>query len=293
MIPSLPRLGLAALGLVLASVSASAMDWPIAPPRFAATFGTFAKGRVIVGTALAAEEGVVRSSEDGEIAFASEEGSHPAGLPMPLGSFAIVEHQRGMAAVYSHLAPGTLPARTAKLKAGDPIGRPGRSGWIEGSGVLFQVFDRRAGNWVNPLLVLPPLADDKPPVIRSLALSREGKTYILGESSSLPQGTYRVSVEVSDPADSPWTAGPLAPYMIRLSIDGVEAAKYVFDVAKGSNGKLSLFSASPVDADVLKTADGRYLLVEQLFPRGKVTMEARVEDAVGNKRSSSWTFLVE
>jgi hypothetical protein len=282
-----------AIAMACACVSASAMDWPLAPPRFAATFGTYAKGRVVLGTAIASEEGFVKSSDDGEIAFSVEEGTHPADLPLPLGSFAVIEHQRGMAAVYSHIAPGTLSTRSKKIKAGDPIGRPGRSGWVEGQGVLFQVFDRRAGSWVNPVLVLPPLAEGKPPAIRSLALSRAGKTYVLGEVPSLPQGTYRVSVDIVDPADSPWVVGPLAPYSIRLSIDGVEVTKYYFDIAKASDGKLSLFSVSPVEVGSLKTPEGRYLLVERLFSRGRVTMEARVEDAAGNKRSASWTLLVE
>jgi hypothetical protein len=282
-----------AIAIAIACAPASAMDWPLAPPRFAANFGTYAKGRVIAGAAFASEEGLVRSAEDGEIAFAVEEGSNPSGLPMPLGSFAVVEHQRGMAAVYSHLAPGTLATRVPKLRSGDPIGRPGHSGWVEGSGLLFQLFDRRAGAWVNPLLVLPRLADDKPPVIRSLALSGGGKAYVLGATSSLPQGTYRVSADIADPADSSWAAGPLAPYSIRLSIDGVESAKYVFDTARGSGGKLFLFADSSVRADALKTPEGRYILVERLFSRGRVTIEVRVEDAAGNRRSASWTFLVE
>jgi hypothetical protein len=261
--------------LALALGTAWAMDWPVAPPRLAATFGTFSKGRVLEGVALAADEGLVRSAEDGEISFILEEGAHPAGLPTPLGSFAVIEHQKGMAAVYSHLAPGTLSTYLRKPKAGDILGKPGSSGWVEGPGLLFQVFDRREGAWVNPLLVLPPLADDKPPVIRSLALSRSDRTYVLGETKALPQGTYRISVDVADPADSSWVAGSLAPYSIRLAIDGVEAKKYAFDTAKRSGGRLSLFALSPVNASALRTREGRYFLV------------------AGNKRSASWTLLVE
>lgn len=279
--------------LALACGAASAMDWPLAPPRLAANFGTFAKGRVFMGVAIAADDGIVRSAEDGEISFILEEGAHPAGLPTPLGSFVVIEHQKGLAAVYSHLARGSLSTYLRKPKAGDILGNPGSSGWVEGSGVLFQVFDRRAGSWVNPLLVLPPLADDKPPVIRSLALARSDKTYILGETASLPQGTYQVSVDVADPASSSWVAGPLAPYVIRLSVDGVEATKYVFDVAKGRGGKLSLFALSPVSAGALRTKDGRYTLAERLFSRGRTAIEVRVEDVAGNKRSASWTLLVE
>ena len=289
--PAPRRCLFAALALIGGGIWA--MDWPLAPPRLAATFGTSAKGRIVEGIALAADEGLVRSAEDGEISFILEEGAHPALLPTPLGSFAVIEHQKGMAAVYSHLAPGTLSTYLRKPKAGDILGKSGSSGWVEGPGLLFQVFDRRAGAWVNPLLVLPPLADDKPPVIRSLALSKADRTYILGETKALPQGTYRISVDVADPADSAWVAGPLAPYSIRLAIDGVEARKYVFDTAKRSGGKLSLFALSPTDASALRTKDGRYYLAERLFSRGRAVIEVRVEDAAGNKRSASWTLLVE
>jgi hypothetical protein len=283
----------ASLALCMAAAGLCAMDWPLSPPRLAATFGTFAKGRLISGIALSGEDGLVRSAEDGELSFEMEEGHRRGILPSALGSFIVMEHQRGMAALYSHLAPDSLTPSLETVKKGDSLGRPGSSGWIEGPGLLFQVFDRRASSWVNPLLVLPPLADDKPPVIRSLALSRGDKTYILGETAALPQGTYRVSVDVADPADSAWTAAPLAPYGIRLSIDGVEAAKYVFDVIRGAEGELRLFALSPVAAAELRTKEGRYALTERLFTRGRAAIEVRVEDAAGNKRSASWTIAVE
>jgi murein DD-endopeptidase MepM/ murein hydrolase activator NlpD len=282
-----------AAALALLGGSAPALDWPLAPPRLAATFGTFAEGRVVTGVALSAEDGLVRSAEAGEISFILEEGSYRGVLPAPLGSFVVIEHQGGMAAVYSHLAPGSLSTYLVAPKAGDILGKPGSSGWIEGPGVLFQVFDRRDLAWVNPLLVLPPLADDKAPVIRSLALSRGGKVYVLGESPSVPQGTYGISADVADPADSAWAAAPLAPFGIRLAIDGVESAKYVFDVSRGVDGRLMLFALDPVSALVLRTREGRYSLAERLFPRGRASIEVRVEDAAGNKRSASWTVIVE
>jgi hypothetical protein len=273
------------------------MDWPLSPPRLAATFGTFAKGRVVAGVALSADQGVVRSADEGEISFSFEEdarsGILPGTMPSPLGSFVVVEHSGGMAAVYSHLAPGSLSTSAVKTRPGDMLGRPGASGWIEGPGAVFQVFDRRAGSWVNPLLILPPLADDKPPVIRSLALSRGEKAYVLGEIASLPQGTYKVSVDIADPADSSWTVGPLAPFSIRISIDGVEAAKDVFDVCRASDGKLRLFALTPVAVDGLRTKEGRYSIAERLFTRGRTAIEVRVEDAAGNRRSAAWTVGVE
>lgn len=280
-------------GLVLEAGPVFAATWPLSPPRLAANFGSFAKGRVIVGVALAGEEGSVHAAEDGEIAFSSEAGTMPSGLPSALGSFVVVEQRGDLAAVYSHLEPGTLSTRERKPKAGDVIASPGRSGWIEGPGVVYQVFDRRAASWVNPYLLLPPVADGAPPAIRSLALTRGAKSYAIASSSSVPQGTYGISVDIADPSDAPWSAGALAPYIVRLSIDGVEIAQEVFDVAKAKGGKLMLFAQSPVEADELRTAEGRYGLAERLFTRGRTVIEVRVEDAAGNKRSASWTVLVE
>lgn len=287
-------IGLALAAFALLGGNAFALDWPLAPPRIAATFGTFAKGRVITGAALSADDGIVRAAEDGEVSFSLDEGMNPSGLPTPLGSFIVLEHQKGMAAVYSHLAPDSRPTTgLVKVNGGDMLGKSGSSGWIEGPGLVFQVFDRRADSWVNPLLVLPPLVIDKPPVIRSLALSRADRVYTLGETASLPQGTYRVSVDVADLGDATWTMGPLAPYSIRLAIDGDEAVNLVFDVAKGVGGRLMFFSGNPIPAGDLKTKEGRYFLTERLFPRGRTSIEVHVEDAAGNKRSASWSVLVE
>jgi hypothetical protein len=283
---------LAAIALIAAAGAAVALDWPLSPPRLAATFGTPAAGRLESGVCLASEDGLVRASEAGELSFCLEEGSHPAGLPTPLGSFVVVEHKGGMAAVYAHLERGTASSRNA-VDAGSTLGKAGSTGWTEGKGVLFEVFDRKEGNWVNPLLVLPPLADDKAPIIRSLALSRGGSTLVLATQSRVPQGSYVISADVADPADSPWTAGPLAPYEIRLSIDGVEAARKVFDVARGAGGELEFFSRERSPMSGLRTAEGRWILAERLLSRGRVSFDLSVGDAAGNKRSSSWTIFVE
>jgi len=290
-----PRIAAAAAAIAAASAfgAASALDWPVFPQRIASTFGSPAAGRLVTGVHLASEGGLVKSSGDGELSFHLEEGRHPAGLPTPLGSLVVVEHGKDLAAVYAHLAPGTASTYLDSVQSGAILGRAGSSGWVEGSGALFEVFDRREGHWVNPLLLLPPLADDKPPIIRSLALSRAGTVNIVGTASRLPQGSYILSADIADPADSPWATGPLAPYQIRLAVDGVELTRKVFDVARGSGGELLFFSGEGLPSSVLRTPEGRWIVAELLLPRGRISLELRVEDAAGNRRSSAWTVIVE
>ncbi len=283
----------AAALLLFACVAAWALDWPLSPVRVAATFGTPARGRFIAGTALAADNALVRALAEGELSFSFEEGSHPSGLPSALGSFAVVEHGHDIAAVYAHLASGSISSYLKTVKAESILGKTGSSGWTEGPGLLLQIFDRRLDQWLNPLLVLPPSGDDKAPVIRSMALVRGTRSYVLGEVPSLPQGSYMITVDVADPSDSPWTAGPLAPLSIRLTMDGAEIAREVFDVAEGKEGHLLLFSRNQRDFAGYRTREGRYVLGERLMTRGKVVFEASAEDASGNRRTVSWSVVVE
>ncbi len=283
----------AAMFLATGGAALRALEWPLSPAGIAATFGTQAKGRIVSGIALAASGGQVRAAGEGELVFAAGEGIGPSGLPSALGAFVVVEHDRRMAAVYSHLASGTVDGSARALGKGEALGASGVSGWAEGEGMLFQVYDREESRWVNPLLLLPPVADEKPPAIRSIVLSRGGDSFVLGDAKSLRQGNYSISLIVSDPSDAAWTAGPLAPYALRLSIDGTQAAKGVFDVARAVGGDLCFFSDPPRPASTLRGAEGGYVLAERLLTRGRVVFEAVAEDAAGNRRTASWTVTVE
>ncbi|HTX72461.1 MAG TPA: M23 family metallopeptidase [Rectinemataceae bacterium] len=269
-----------------------ALDWPLAQVKVAATFGTPAQGRMITGVALAAGDGLVKAVDDGELAFVFDGKTTPSGLPSTLGAFAVVEQQNDLAGVYAHMAAGSVSNYLTVVKRDSILGKVGSSGWSEGPGLLFELFDRKRGDWVNPLLVLPPAPDDKAPVIRSVALSSGDKTYVLGETSSIPQATYRISADIVDPSDAPWTAGPPAPYTIRLSIDGTEIVRRVFDVAVAANGELGFFTQDTSSATGLRTPDGRYLLGERLLARGRSTIELSAEDANGNRRSVSWSVTI-
>ena len=281
------------LACVNGGAALAALEWPLAQSGIAATFGTQAQGRIVTGLALAAEGGLVRAAGDGELVFAAEEGVGPSGLPSALGTFMVVEHERGMAAVYAHLSPGTAADRAREIRSGDPLGATGASGWAEGPGMLLQVYDRQESRWVNPLLLMPSRADQKPPVIRSLTLMRGGESFVLGEARVVRQGTYLVALTAADAPEAAWIAGPLAPFSMRLTIDGTVAAKGTFDVARAEGGEVAFFSESPRPASGLRGPGGGYVLVERLFTRGKVLFEANVEDASGNRRSASWSVVVE
>lgn len=287
-------LGCAALAVL--APGASALDWPLADPRPAATFGTPAKGRFVGGILLASESGLVRAAGEGELVYYSDGASTTAvsGLPSTLGSFALVEHERGMTGLYAALAPASVSSYLVKARAGSILGMAGASGYAEGPGLLFAVYDRGAARWVNPLLLLPALKDKTQPLIRSAALVRGGKSYALGETKSVPQGEYAVAIDVVDPLDAPWSAGSPAPYYLRLVVDGAKAAELDYDVIEGRSGRLVLFpGAAPKSRSDYLLPDGRALIAERSFRRGRSVIEVLVRDYAGNERSASWSIAVE
>ncbi len=273
----------------------SALEWPLDEPRPAATFGTPARGRLLSGLLLAADAGLVRSIGDGELVYHRDGGSSTDVSPFPstLGSFAIVEHERGIAALYAGLAPGSVSSYLNKTRAESILGGVGSSGWIEGRGLFLALFDRPAARWVNPLLLLPALPDRTPPLIRSAALVREGKSYALGETKSLPQGEYLVALDLFDPLDASWSVGTSAPYYVRLVVDGAKVAELRYDVLLAREGRLVLFPEAAVDRASYLLPDGRAALTRLFFRRGRAVIEALVRDYAGNERKTSWSVLVE
>jgi len=258
-----------------------------------ASFGTPARNRFTTGVMLAATDGLVRASSAGEIIFAADENRKRSALPSILGSFVALEHEGGMIGLYAGMEGGTVSSYLARVKPGDLLGRTGASGPMDGEGLYFSVFDRKAARWVNPLLLLPKLAESRPPIVRSAALVGTSRTWILGDSRPVPQGTYSVAIDVFDPTSAAWSMGPSAPYSIRLVVDGVKIVELIFDIASERDGRLSLFSSIPKDYAAYRHSDGRIILGSRLFYRGKALVEVYVSDYAGNERSFAWSVVIE
>lgn len=281
---------------VVLVVGAHALESPLPASAAAATFGSPSRGRVLLGLLLAdtaAPSGgsAVRAAAPGELVFAREAENPHTSLPSALGAFVAVEHQRGILGLYSGLAPGSAAGYLSQVKTGDLLGASGRSGWSEGPGLLFSLWDREAGRWVNPLLFLPPMPDQRQPAIRSAALGSGSRVYVLGETRSVPQGSYTVSVDVADPQDAPWSLPAAAPYSVRLLVDGRKVAELAFDVAEYREGGLSL--ARDGSKAGFRGPDGRIVLLQRHFPRGRTLVELLVRDHRGNERQASWTVTFE
>jgi hypothetical protein len=99
------------------------------------------------------------------------------------------------------------------------------------------VYDRETSSILNPLSLLPPLRDTQPPVIRSILLKIGETVTPIQPGASVPPGQGEILAEAYDPREDVRFLWAMAPYSIRLTVNGKEVSKIVFDSLQVKDGK--------------------------------------------------------
>jgi hypothetical protein len=154
----------------------------------------------------------------------------------------------------------------------------------------YYFYDAREQRFLNPVVALPALPDDRPPLFRSVVLRMDGVDTPLESNRSLKQGSYEL---VLDSVDTTAAGGNSPPYEIRVSIDGVERVRRVYDGAWADDGKRLLFTASPVDEASHQLEDGRILLGSFQLTRGRTVISLAALDYAGNRREVTYSMLIQ
>ncbi len=292
MVRTVRRLLVTILACAIPAAGPAALEWPIAGGVPALTFGSRRAGRFLPSMAVGPAGAPVRAVSPGEITFLFDGDKLPSGLPCPLGGIVAMSHPDGMISVYGRMERGSLPFYLRSVAAGDILGRAGTSGYFAGREASFTLFDRVKRQYLNPQVLLPPVRDDRAPAVRGVFLAAGGRTYPLGETRTLRQGTYEVVADILDPLSAP-DAAPRAPYSIRLLIDGKEVVRYLYDAARAEDGRLRFFGPARRDSDSYFLDDGRIRLGQFLLARGRTTLVLLVSDYAGNEKETGGVLLVE
>lgn len=268
------------------------LEWPVSGGAPILTFGSFQAGRFYPSMTAGPEGAPVRAVGAGEIGFLFDGDKLPSGLPCPLGSFVALSHPDGMISVYGRMERGSLPRYLRSVSSGDVLGRSGSSGYYAGREASFTLFDRVKRQYLNPQVLLPPVRDDRAPLVRGMYLAAGDRLLPLGETRSVRQGTYEIIADIQDPLN-PADPRPRAPYSIRLIIDGKEVVRYLYDAARADSGRLLFFGSARRDSGAYFLADGRLRLGSFLLARGRMTVVLIVSDYAGNEREAGGVILVE
>jgi hypothetical protein len=282
--------------LSLAAARPSAFDWPVKKVVISATFGENRGDHFHAGIDLAGGEQDVMPIAAGEVVFSFEEGEDPCSVPVGLGSFLVVEHQGGVRSLYAHLAKGSMDRKAGMLDGSRPLGRVGETGYSVGKHLHLAIIDSEMRSLINPLLVLPPLADRQSPSIREIFLRSGSELEALRSGAQVKPGGAEILATLYDLREDVKFAWRLAPYRISLHQDGREVASLLMDglherPAKAGGPELALLQSN---LSFRQVYDGQWLyrLGELRFLAGQITLSVIAEDYAGNENARDLALRV-
>jgi hypothetical protein len=274
--------------MVLCLLSAAmlpALDWPVQGKLITGTFGQLRGDRFQCGIDIGGGEQDVFPVNEGELIFSSDgEDGGVSSVPRGLGTVAVLSHQGGLVSIYAHLKAGSVSVERRNYTTGVRLGMSGDTGASSGTGLHLMLLDRESGAFLNPLGLLPPLMDRQAPVIRSLEARSAGVSWPLEDKTILPSGPLEILVDTYDPrADVPF-AWPMAPYSVRLSLNGKEISRILFQSVIVKEGR-SLLSGTGWTAREVYAGD-RLLRCATIEPIGGAShLVVSVRDYAGNENT--------
>lgn len=282
-------LALAASALMAASVSA--LDWPVKQTVLTATFGENRWDHFHDGIDIGGGAQPVHPAADGQVLFTYDEGKDPRDLPTGLGSFVVLQNGPELRTLYAHLRRGSIATNTA-VTTSDVIGIMGDTGDSLGRHLHFEVIEPAKDEIVNPLTLLPPLADSVKPVIQSVSIERGKKLTPLQPTMTVAGGPVALVVDAYDPSQYVQYFDPMSPYEIEATLNGKQVLHVTYDALKNTNGTEYLLSSDQRDYKNYYLGTWEVRLGTFPLETGEARLTVMARDIAGNETSRSFVLKV-
>lgn len=270
----------------------SALEWPVQHGILTATFGENRWGHFHDGIDIGGGGQAIHPAADGKVLYTYDEGSDPRALPTGLGSFMVIQHDKQFRTLYAHMQRGSVLRDKPEVTTAEVIGIEGDTGDSLGRHLHFEVIDREKGEVINPLTLLPLLADTRRPIIVSVSIERNKKLIRLSSAPILDGGEVALIVNAYDPSQYVSYFDPMAPYEIEASLNGRELFNVTYNALKDKNGERYL---APSDS---RTFDNYYVsrwgvrLGSFRLSSGAARLTVTVRDIVGNESVETFDIVV-
>ena len=268
-----------------------AFQWPVDSRVLTATFGESRWDHFHTGIDIGGGAQKVRPVESGEVVYyqdgAAREGTPPSGL----GTFLVIEHERGIRSLYAHLEPGSVSELPPHVGLDTVIGTIGDTGASLGKHLHLEIIDSEIGSYVNPLLVLPSLPDTVTPDIKSVRYvsddaDEETQPVPLVRGARVPSGEHRLLIELYDRSEYVAYFCPMSPYRITGFINGSEAFDFTMDSLSEKNGELVIGRGNATTSFADLYHDDWVVESGPIpFRVGEIQLEIVARDLVGNEAS--------
>lgn len=281
------RLAILPVLLCCCIVTVKAFDWPVATSLLRHGFGTYRQG-FMKGIEFSAAADAVLPVAPGELIFHAQGRQLAGGYPIVGGSLLVLAHAAAMTSVYTGLSAGAAGSVALFFDRSAALGFV-RSG-VDGRNPVFYLYDVKEMRYINPILVLPAIADERPPLFNSVTLRSAEGDVRLEALTTIRQGVHELIVDVVDPGI---VGAAMMPLVLRLSINGVERLAWRQDGAWADAGRTRLFTGSGVLAASYHLDDGRIRLGSHTFNRGRSSINLTAIDQAGNRRDAAFALVVQ
>ncbi len=283
---------IAFLAAIVLSLPLIAWQWPVARRIVTGNFGESRDDHFHAGIDIGGGEQEVHPILDGELVFRYDEDTDYTTLPRGVGTFAVLQHTGKYLSMYCHLKRGSIPQDRTTFTAADTLGIEGETGFSEGKHLHVEVFDIQDSSFINPLIPLPPLVDRQPPLIRDIELKRGTTVISLYQGATVTPGQAELLAEVYDTREDVKYLWPMAPYSVRVAVDGKEVSRIVFD-SLSVKGGVMLAGGTALSASDVYEPDGRMMRLGTVELRGGEThLLIAARDYAGNEAVKEIFFTV-
>lgn len=263
-----------------------AMDWPLEGGRYRFGFGSYRK-IFLPGIEFPADGSVIKAPQDGEVLFCTSGSDILGSYPLYGNSLLVLSHEASLLSIYSGLQLDTMTNYVKSFRKGDVLGKTTEKPNMHSPASY--IFDTKERRFINPLILMPQVHDDKAPFLRSVSLVGEGSELMLDQVKSLKQGKYKLFMDAGDISPA---GAQSSCWEIRVLIDGSEKTRIQYDAAWASEGKSYLFGSSGLSETAYYADDGRLIFGPYNLPRGKLIITLICLDYSQNKREQSYSISV-
>jgi len=272
------------------SIMSFAMDWPSRNGVLISNFGSNDRGTAVQFSTFRAD-GPIYPAEVGELVFYQDASNSASRFPSPLGSWMSLDHGDNLIGIYSRFKNSDSPSITIAEK-NTIIAASGRSGWSSEDGFSFAFFDRKERRWINPSILITPLEDTRPPVIRGVELrSASGAMVNPANVRTIAQGTYTIYVDAYDTIAP--TGEILAPNRIICTLNGAEERELKFEFLIAKDGRRMTNRNGLESAETVYRSYPGFELGAIRFSRGQATLVIEARDIAENSRSVTYRLAIE
>lgn len=267
-------------------------QWPVSDVVLISTFGESEFNEYVKGLDLGGVAQDVKPIDSGDLVYYSIQNSSPLDLPSGLGSYVIYQHKNGIRSLYGHLEDDSVNTKNFEIELSDTIGVMGTTGTAVGAMLHLQVIDTEFEKYINPLLSLPLLDDQRKPLIKEVFLSSESVKMALSSKNTIKTGVYGLSADIRDLSESAGYYCPLAPYSISIFMNGENLANINFESMRVNNGEMMLEELEGIPYDQLYQSDWEIRIGSFEFSPGDIMLEISVKDFAGNEGIEMFSLKV-